>query len=78
MSKHYLSLCGLALLMAALWLSPLQALHAAEDPEATTETTETTNPRGPGAVILMLGLGAVVLVGGAYVGGQSKQTPSNE
>jgi hypothetical protein len=66
--KSYLALVAGLLLLAFLFLAPLGPVQAAEDPEAAEQTTEEVNPRGPGAVILMLGLGAIVLVGGAYVG----------
>jgi hypothetical protein len=50
-------------MLGALWLVPLQGTYAQE--EETSESEE-INPRGPGTVILLVGVGAVILVGLAY------------
>jgi hypothetical protein len=52
------------LLMGALWLAPVQGVTAQAE-EEVSESDE-ISPRGPGTVILLVGVGAVVVVGLAY------------
>ena len=64
MIKRITLITALMLLMGALWLAPVQGVAAQED-EAVSESEE-INPRGPGTVILLVGVGAVILVELAY------------
>lgn len=58
---------ALIILAFALWVMPVHstAYAADEDTSATIESEE-GSVRGPGAVIIMVGLGAIGLVGLAY------------
>ena len=64
MIRRITLISSLMILMGALWLAPVQGVTAQEE-EAVSESDE-INPRGPGTVILLVGIGAVVLVGLAY------------
>lgn len=56
-------IAALLLLMGGLWLAPVHSTYAQEEEAAETDEV---NPRGPGTVILLVGVGAVILVGLAY------------
>ncbi|MFP4322181.1 MAG: hypothetical protein ACLFTK_06995 [Anaerolineales bacterium] len=56
-------------LLGALWFAPVYTVSAAEDDHAAEthgDESEVISPRGPGAVIIMIGLAAIGLVGLAY------------
>ena len=56
-------IAALLLLMGGLWLAPVHSTYAQED---EVSESEEISPRGPGMVILLVGVGAVFLVGLAY------------
>ena len=63
MIKRIALVSALLLLMGGLWLAPIQGVYAEGD---EVSESEEINPRGPGTVILLVGVGAVILVGLAY------------
>ena len=63
MTRRLTLIAALLLLMGGLWLAPMNSTFAQE--EETAESEE-VSPRGPGTVILLVGVGAVILVGLAY------------
>ncbi|MBZ0308499.1 MAG: hypothetical protein K8I82_20705 [Anaerolineae bacterium] len=79
-NRFWLILIGL-LLAGSLWMVSINAVSAQEE-EATQEVVEAaaeeenTNA-GPGAFIILLGLGAVLLVGFTYMARQNNNTVSS-
>lgn len=64
MYKRILLIAFSLLLVSALWLAPVHSVVAQEDTAAAE--VEESDASGPGVVILLVGLGAVLLVGFAY------------
>lgn len=54
-------------LLCAMLLTVASATFAQEAPNAETPTSSTEAPAGLGTLVLLMGLGAVVLVGGVMV-----------
>jgi|GEM_PF-6897394 len=68
-TRMVLRIAALALI-AALWVTPVYSVSAAEEGDSYGES-EGGTPQGAGAIILMVGLGSVGLVGFMY---SSRQT----
>lgn len=60
------------LLLGGLWLVPVRTVDAQEH-ETTVAEEEEVSPRGPGAVILMVGVAALVVVGFTYSSRQNTE-----
>lgn len=74
MIRRITLIAALLLLMSGLWLAPAQGVYAQE--EEVSESDE-VSPRGPGTVILLVGVGAVILVGLAYWTRQDSNTSTS-
>lgn len=61
------------MLVAGLWLAPVRHVTAQEEAETTEE-----QPQGAGPIILLMGIGALGLVGAYYAAQQASGTNKKE
>ncbi len=78
-NRFWLILIGL-LLVGGLWMTSVKMVSAQEEAthevtEATSEEAENTNA-GPGAFIILVGLGAVLIIGLTYMARQNNNAVS--
>lgn len=79
-NRFWLILMGL-LLVGGLWMVSINSASAQEE-EATQEVTETLSEEaentnaGPGAFIILVGLGAVLIIGLTYMARQNNNAVS--
>lgn len=81
MSKKIMLVMLGVLLVGGLWVMPIQSVTAQEEETteeiASEESAEESGARGPGAVIIMVGLAAIFIVGFSYISRQGNNAPAN-
>jgi hypothetical protein len=67
-SKALMLILFFSLLLTGLWFTPMKTGFAQEDPTGQVDVAEEDeiSVAGPGAVIIMVGLAAILIVGATY------------
>lgn len=70
MKRFWLVIIGL-LLMGGLWITPVRPAAAQEETAVEQAAEEENTNAGPGAFIVLVGLGAILFVGLTYMARQN-------